>query len=483
MSGLLVIGASGFLGQHLMRCCSEIHKVGTYYLNASPGLHFLDLQNNKQITEMIERVAPSVVIYAAGLTDVDACEMNPELAWQLNAYAVAKVASYSSARVVYLSTDYVFDGLRGLYSEDDEPRPINIYGQTKVAGERSVLGCSPKNIVVRVSGLYDSYGIRGRAFSNPLAPVIDDDARLSSPVHVDDVVSAIQLLLTSDTGGIYHVAGPDVLSRYEFWQLVSLRYPRKAVQPERHKTVGLRPRDSSLSTLRMKSLGWKARPVCRGLPPLETIPRPFQSSSTKDNKADNSIEAILIDCVGGLLTRRTWHTELSALAEVDRSCANAMDGPEFWRTVAYSLGLDESDVPNLQEQVAFRYAPNPSVWDLLRRYHGKYKLALVNNGASATFRRWVQKYGLDQVFDVLANSEEMGVRKPDPEFFFRVAKELRTRCERCVLIDDDERNIRGARMCGLSTIQTYDRHKYPLSIHEWDHALASELLSEDDLNG
>jgi dTDP-4-dehydrorhamnose reductase len=477
MSAVLVIGASGFLGRHLMSCCPRIEKVGTYFLHGAAGLTFLDLQNSRQIHETIKRASPSTVIYAAGLTDVDACERNPELAWQLNAHAAAEVAASSAVRVVYISTDYVFDGSQGLYREKDEATPLNTYGQTKFAGEQAVLAHNHLNLVVRVSGLYNEDGIKGRGFSNPLLPVAADDVRLSSPIHVDDVVSAIDSLLDSVAGGIYHVAGPDVLSRYEFWQLVSLHCPGKTTRLAHREIVAARPRDTSLSTQRMQSLGWKPRSVCQGLPPIESISAGKAGSPLTERQGSITCEGLLIDCVGGLLTRRTWLPENGTIVEIDNACADVLVGEEFWRTCTQSFGFEESDFLDLQEQVSFRYTPNPPVWAHLRRWRARYRLALVNNGPSATFRRWVQKYGLDQIFDVLANSEELGVRKPDPEFFGRVTNMLGVCPDRCVLIDDDPGNIDGAQRYGLRTVQTKELCNYPLSIHEWDHTAIKELIS------
>lgn len=478
MGTIMIIGASGFLGRHLMLSFPGAKKVGTYFLHGAAGLEFLDLQNARQIHETIKRVSPSTVIYAAGLTDVDACERNPQLAWQLNAHAAAEVAASSAARVVYISTDYVFDGSQGLYREKDEAKPLNTYGETKVAGEQTILAHNHLNLVVRVSGLYDKEGTKGRGFSNPLLPDTADDIRMSSPVHVDDVVSAINSLLDSGAGGIYHVAGPDALSRYEFWQLVSLHCPGDATRLAHREIAAPRPRDTSLSTHKMQSLGWKPRSVCQGLPPLGFISTSEEAGSLLTKRQGSmSCEGLLIDCVGGLLTRRTWLPENDKIAEIDNACADVLVGPEFWRRCTHSFGFEESEVFGLQEQVTFRYTANPPVWMHLRRWRARYRLALVNNGPSATFRRWVQKYGLDQVFDVLVNSEELGIRKPDSEFFGHVTSKLGVCPDRCVLIDDDPRNIDGARRYGLRTVQTKDLCNYPLSIHEWDHTAIKELMT------
>jgi dTDP-4-dehydrorhamnose reductase len=292
-----------------------------------------------------------VVLYAAGLTDVDACERDPALAWRLNAEVSSEIASWGGARVVYFSTDYVFDGARGLYSEDDGTAPVNVYGRSKVAGERAVLGSASGNLVVRLSGLYDANGVKEQAFSSPPPPAPSDDTRMSSPVHVEDVVSAIRLLLGAGTRGVYHVAGPGVLSRYEFGQLVALRSPARAVAPPRGGAAP-RPRDSSLLASRVKGLGWTARRVSEGLTPLP-ISRPAVVSSARALRL--STEALLIDCVGGLLTHRRWLSQDGSLLQANRACAATTNGYEFWQTAGRSPGIGEGDYPDLHERI-FRYA-------------------------------------------------------------------------------------------------------------------------------
>jgi dTDP-4-dehydrorhamnose reductase len=466
----LLLGASGFLGRRLFAVRPGGPLVGTFYEHPLTGGEFLNLCDPSAITALLRRVSPSVVLYVAGLADVDACELDPALAWRLNAQAAAEVAAHPGLRTVYVSTDYVFDGRRGRYREDDEPAPLNTYARSKLAGERAVLAADPRNVVVRVSGLYDSRGVKGLDFSAPQhGPHLAEDDRLSCPVHIDDVASAVRLLLAKGEGGVYHVAGPDVLSRYEFQQLAALHFAQMPAvlpvssSPER---AAPRPRDSSLHTERMRALGWQPRRVCEWLAPLRGQGPGESPENVAPHERREGVEALLIDCVGGLLTPRAWLSPDAALAEIDGKCASAEAGRELWEEAARSFGLDRTDLLGLQERIALRYAPNPAVWNRLRAWRMRYNLALVNNGPAATFRLWIGKYGLDRVFDVLANSEEMGLRKPSAEFFLGVALRLRVAPGRCVLLDDDARNVAGARRCGMRAIQTVPLNRRPLCEHE-----------------
>lgn len=473
---ILVLGASGYLGRRLLGVPSGGTVVGTFHEHPLSGCLFLDLRDPAGIDQALRRLSPSVVLYAAGLTDVDACERDPAAAWRLNAQAAAEVASYPGVRTAYISTDYVFDGREGSYREDDCPKPLSVYGESKLAGERAVLAAGPRNLVIRVSGLYDDCGRKGFDFIRQRQdPYLAEDHRLSSPVHVDDVVSAVGCLLQTGGGGIYHVAGPDVLSRYEFVQLAALHFPRMPAVFPAHVSpaqAGLRPRDSSLRTERIQALGWRAGAVCEMLPPM--------AGALGD---DGGARALLIDCVGGLLTPRTWLPPDTALAYLDAECAAVLQGVGFWKAAASSLGLTDVGPAGLQERITSRYAPNPPVWNHLRAWKSRFRLALVNNGPSETFRRWVGKYGLNRVFDVLANSEEMGVRKPAAEFYLRVVDLLGVAPARCTLLDDDPRNVAGARLCGMQAALTVDREGFPLAVHRWGPAELADILDGADEAG
>ncbi len=459
---ILVVGASGFLGQRLAADFEEYRLVGTYFRHQSSEFIYLDLREQQQVDNVLSSTTPSIVLYAAGLTDVDACERKPDLARRLNAEAVAMIARYPSVRTVYFSTDYVFDGKQGLYNEYDETAPLNEYGLSKLAGEEAVLSENPANLVIRVSGLYNSTGVRnGGSDLRTHIKVYADDIRRSSPVHVDDVVRAVKLLIERNEGGVYHAAGPDVLSRYEFSQLVSLR-SLKGVTVLPFTNSGeegaCRPENSSLTSVRLENLGWHPRRVCNSLRPL----------TGRNSRLDKRYsEALFIDCIGALLSRRTWLVQDAEIDNLDENCARYAVGKNQWRKAVESLGLKLSHA-ELKEHITSRYVPNPTVWSRLSAWRSDYHLALVNNGPADTFRRWVAKYGLDDVFDILVNSEELGIEKSSPEFFLQVARRLGVRTNNCILIDDDTRNIDAAKKCGIRGVHTVERWGYPISEYVWN---------------
>ena len=139
---------------------------------------------------------------------------------------------------------------------------------------------------------------------------------------------------------------------------------------------------------------------------------------------------------------------------IDAQCEEVTNGVAYWRDAA--LATPGMTVRDVQRRVASKYAPNPTIWGSLCRLHRSTKLALTNNGESATFRIWVERYGLASRFDFLANSEELGVRKPDPRFFTRVAAELGVQPHRCLVVDDAAESVLAAKRCGMHALQTHE---------------------------
>lgn len=475
MSKTLVIGASGYLGGRLVREPFSDEVLGTFFMNQKQELEYLDLRERTAINSFMDRRKPDLVLLPAGVTSVDECEKDPELAFKVNAEAASVISDRAGVKVVYYSTDYVFDGNSGEYREDSESAPINVYGRSKLQGEKAVLRNGSGNLVLRVSGLYGPSGADADRFNSGLnkqGRVPAEDDRISSPVFLDDVISATRLLLKEGASGIFHVAGPHALSRYEFQQMFSYfgdaRWQPVPVTSMMIQYGAPRPRNTSLSTGRLDAFGWTARTAAVGLHQSFTFSK---DRSTPDREAGELLlrvdeanpEVILLDCIGGLLTQRTWLQPDPLIDAFDQLCGANKHDDELRRNIE---GFDASASSlHVQKRVVQRYAPNPLIWSCLRKWKGRHKLVLANDGMSATFRMWINRYGLDLIFDDLINSSEVGMRKSQPEFYRFFAKRMGVDLTNCLLIDDDQSNIDAARRSGAAVLRTHALNRFPLSEH------------------
>jgi dTDP-4-dehydrorhamnose reductase len=212
---ILVVGAKGMLGQDLMTQLSgDVRGV---------DIGEIDITSLQSVDEVLGGLKPQVVINAAAYTDVDGCETNKELAVQVNGEGVAHLALVTrqiGARLVQVSTDYVFDGSKGTpYLEDDPPGPLSVYGESKYAGELNAR-LNPDHLIVRTQWLY---GLHGKNFVETMLrlatekqelAVVDD--QIGSPTWTVDLSLAIKALLDSGCTGIYHAANSGFCSWNEF---------------------------------------------------------------------------------------------------------------------------------------------------------------------------------------------------------------------------------------------------------------------------
>ncbi len=218
MKHILVTGANGQLGRDLVRVLSGSHSmVGCSHQD-------MDVTRADETRELTLEVAPDVIIHAAAFTDVDKAESEVDAAFRVNALGarnVAVAASLVGARMVHISTDYVFDGMSGRpYTEFDAPRPINVYGQSKLAGEQLVRVLCPNHIVVRTSWLYGEHGdnfvrtmLRLAADGGPVRAVSD---RFGTPTWTCELARQIGRLIEGDVRGTYHCSAGGGCSRFEF---------------------------------------------------------------------------------------------------------------------------------------------------------------------------------------------------------------------------------------------------------------------------
>ena len=222
---ILVTGASGLVGSRLLRVFADHEVTGTRNSRAAEGLLSLDLADPAAIDALVDDLQPDLVLHPAAMPAVDRCELEPELSLAINVEgtrAVARAAARVGARVVYFSSDYVFDGSAGPYEIDAEPAPINEYGRHKLAAEQAVSELVDDHVIVRICGVYghDPRGVNfimqmlARASSGETMKAPRD--QWGTPTCADNLAAAVRELALSDYRGVAHPVGPDCLPRDEF---------------------------------------------------------------------------------------------------------------------------------------------------------------------------------------------------------------------------------------------------------------------------
>lgn len=222
----LIIGGSGFLGSKLKDSIKGGDNYATFFKNKpisndhnlSRNIR-MDIRKKSEIIYAIETAKPSLVIHCGGITDTDLCEKQKQLAWNANVEGVENFMSVYRGKIIYFSTDYVFDGQNPPYSEESKPNPLNYYGTTKLEAEKRILE-RKENLVVRVSGLF-GISHNNNKFVNKLvkkAKVFAYTNLISSPTYIDDIIRNMSVLIESS--GIIHLSSYEGISRYNFLRTV-----------------------------------------------------------------------------------------------------------------------------------------------------------------------------------------------------------------------------------------------------------------------
>lgn len=219
MSKVLVTGASGQLGTDLVLALKQQdHDVYGY------GRDLLDVTNFDDVKHLVREIHPDVVIHAAAYTKVDQAESEPDQAYIVNAIGTRNIAVVSDqigAKLVYVSTDYVFDGSRDQpYDEFQPTSPLGVYGKSKLAGEQYVRDFHSRFFIVRTSWVF---GSNGNNFVNTMLKLAKEKEMLSvvsdqvgSPTYTGDLAGCIVQMITSEKFGVYHVSNSGSCSWYEF---------------------------------------------------------------------------------------------------------------------------------------------------------------------------------------------------------------------------------------------------------------------------
>ncbi|MCQ1528601.1 SDR family oxidoreductase [Lutispora saccharofermentans] len=230
---ILITGANGFLGKNVYNKLSERYEIkGTYNRYKSKDLVKLDLSDSKSILELLNSYNPDVIVHTAAITDLNQCEKQPYIAKIVNTNSTNTIAKWckdKNTKLIYLSTDYVFDGENGPYREKSETGPLQIYGYTKLMSEILIENRGINYAIVRIGILH---GFNDRFDKNTVTmqvinglkneqEIVLDDGRIKYPTLIDDVSSAIEKIIEDDLIGTFHVASQEPVTRYEWGLRIS----------------------------------------------------------------------------------------------------------------------------------------------------------------------------------------------------------------------------------------------------------------------
>lgn len=263
---VLVTGACGMLGSCVCDVMQREHHV--IPTDIIPECERMDVSDVGSVFDTMNRVRPELVVHCGGMTDVDGCERDPDLAHKVNAVGTWNVAcacrSCGSA-IAYVSTDYVFDGEKGEpYTEFDAPNPKNAYGASKLAGEQAVRELCSDHYIIRTSWLFAPHGksfartILQRAESNSELRVVSD--QYGSPTYAKDLAEFVDTLAGSPLYGVYHYTNAGSCSWYDFARGILDTAGMTAakvvpIKSEEWPTPTYRPRYSVLRRYRLELLG------------------------------------------------------------------------------------------------------------------------------------------------------------------------------------------------------------------------------------
>ncbi len=285
---ILVVGANGMLGQRVLELYSSNNDFELLATSVEDKLVFenidyvqSDISNRNEIKKVIYNFCPDFIINAAAYTNVDKSESERELTWKINVKGVeylSDAARVLDSHLIHISTDYIFDGKDGPYTENDIPNPLGYYARTKLASENTLKISGSRNTILRTNVLYGT-----AKFSRPdfVKWVVDSlrakkeirivDDQINNPTFIDDLVQGINKVVELRKEGIYNIGGDEFLSRYDFTIMIAEFFKLDKSLIKRIKTEDLnqparRPLKSGLITIKAQSeLGYKPHTILQSL--------------------------------------------------------------------------------------------------------------------------------------------------------------------------------------------------------------------------
>ena len=284
---ILVTGANGMLGQraiHFYKKNNDLAVLGTSIEKDSilSCIDYVscDITVRDKIKKVVSDFCPDFIVNTAAFTNVDLSEKEKETAWKINVKGVeylAEAARVIDAHIIHISSDYIFDGTNGPYSENDKPNPLGYYGRTKLASENALRISGTMHTILRTNVLYGIADSRPDFVRWVVKSVRDEKQinivtdQINNPTFTDDLVQAINKIIEFRKQGIYHIGGREFLNRFEFCEIIAEIFSLnknliKPILTEHLKQQAKRPLKSGLLTLKSETeLGYKAHTIGEAL--------------------------------------------------------------------------------------------------------------------------------------------------------------------------------------------------------------------------
>lgn len=234
---VFIVGASGLVGSNCFRYFNEkgFDCVGTYFSYEAKRTVFFDTLNLENENNFdIYHFKPNVIVHCGALTHVDYCEQNEAESYEKTVTSTQNMIALANelmAKLVFISTDYIFDGEHGPYDETAAPNPLSVYGKHKLEAEKAVMASGENNIVLRITNVYGNEE-RGKNFVSRIIEQIFEQQKLTlrlpidqyaTPINAMDIARCLYLLLRDKKNGIYNIAGTDYMNRVQL-ALTILKY-------------------------------------------------------------------------------------------------------------------------------------------------------------------------------------------------------------------------------------------------------------------
>jgi perosamine synthetase len=266
---ILITGGAGFLGSYWAKEIQDQFDLTVTFSkkkleNKQIKSINIDLTSEEQVKSIFETYSPDIIIHTVGLTDVDSCEKDPELAYKTNVITTKNICNYSpkECKIIYISTDHLYDGLSSFYKEEDQLAPLNVYAKTKLEGEKLCQQSRPNSLIIRTN-FYGNSLAEKKSYTDWLLQelrtkdrVYIHDDNFFTPIYIEELIKFVHLLIDKNANGIFNVVGSERISKFEFAKqlAISCKLDYKKLLPttnlKQPKKVK-RPLDMSLSNQKL----------------------------------------------------------------------------------------------------------------------------------------------------------------------------------------------------------------------------------------